>query len=154
MTNIILPCEHCGTKNRVPAKRLSQGPRCGKCNKGMRWGAPVAVDGATLEGLVREADVPLLVDFWAPWCAPCKMVAPVLEQVARARAGQVLVAKVNVDEEQQAGARHEVSGIPALVLFGGGQEQARVVGAQPKTVIDLAIDRHLARFIPGQARAT
>lgn len=143
MSTLILTCERCGQKNRVPAARLAQAPVCGKCRHGVTPQAPLDVDGSTLEGLVRESGLPVLVDFFAHWCGPCRTVAPVIAQLAKARAGQLLVLKVNVDEAPEAGARHQVSGIPALLLFSGGRECKRLVGAQPRAAIEAAIDRCL-----------
>ncbi len=103
--------------------------------------APIPVDEATLAGLVRESPLPLLVDFWAPWCGPCRVVAPVLEELALARGGSVLFLKVNVDENQRASAQHQISGIPALVLFDKGQERDRLVGAHPRRNIEALLSR-------------
>ena len=136
MTSLILPCGRCGQRNRVPAARLAESPRCGKCHEPMAPRAPVDVDEATLEGLIRESPLPVLADFWAPWCGPCRMVAPALSQIAAAQQGQVLVVKVNVDENQGAAARHDARSIPLLVLFQGGRELRRLVGAHPRAAIE------------------
>ncbi len=131
MTTVVLTCSTCGQSNRVPASRLNGAPKCGKCHAALVSAAPVDVDEATLAGLVHESSLPMLVDFWAPWCGPCRSVAPVLQQVAKKFAGQVLLVKVNTDENQSAGTRHRISGIPTLIAFQGGREQGRLVGAHP-----------------------
>jgi thioredoxin 2 len=136
MASIILTCPNCQAKNRVPAARLDQGPRCGSCQQALRPSEPVEVDDATLKGLIGEATVPILADFWAPWCGPCRMVAPVLHKLAERYGGQALFVKVNTDENQAAGARHEISGIPALLLFSKGREVQRLVGAHPAPAIE------------------
>lgn len=136
MTSLILSCDSCQGKNRVPAARLQDSPRCGRCQKELRPHAPIEVDGATLQGLIRESKLPLLVDFWAPWCGPCRVVAPVLQQVAQRFAGQALVVKVNTDQNPDAGALHKVSGIPTLLGVARGREVERLVGAHPAPAIE------------------
>lgn len=144
MSNIILRCPACDQQNRIPVARLSERPRCGKCHQSQLLSHPVAVDEATLAELIRESKLPVLADFWAPWCGPCRTVAPVLDELAKRRGGEVLFVKVNVDENQRASAQHKVSGIPALVLFDKGAERDRLVGAHPQRNIEALINRHAA----------
>jgi thioredoxin 2 len=148
MTSLILSCSACQAKNRVPIARLRQSPRCGQCHKELRPDAPLEIDGATLQGLIAESPLPVLVDFWAPWCGPCRAVAPVLQKVAQRYAGQALVVKVNTDENPDAGARHNVSGIPTLLGVAGGREVQRLVGAHPQPAIEQLLQRAAAAARP------
>ncbi len=117
-TGIIEVCSSCGASNRVPFARVHQTARCGRCHQAVREpGAPLAVSSAQLEALVRSAQVPVVVDFWAEWCGPCRVFAPQLDQVARRMAGQIIVAKLNVDENPDAAARYGARAIPLLVMF-------------------------------------
>jgi thioredoxin 2 len=124
----ILACPSCGAKNRVgPAPRGT--PRCGRCKTALPW--VVTADESSFAAEV-EASVPVLVDFWAPWCGPCRMVDPVLTEVAAERAGSLKVVKVNVDENPQLAGRFQAMSIPLLVILRDQREVDRVVGAVPK----------------------
>ncbi len=136
MASVIITCSQCQAKNRIPAARLQEQPRCGSCQTALIAAAPIEVDAATLEGLVAESSLPFLADFWAPWCGPCRMVAPVLKDVAGRYRGRALIVKVNTDENQSAGARYQITGIPTLILFSGGREVQRLVGAHPAPAIE------------------
>ena len=129
MASVIFPCPSCEKKNRIPAARLQARPRCGSCQSELVCGAPVAVDEQTLPGLIAESSLPLLVDFWAPWCGPCRMMAPAFEQAARQLEPSVRLVKVNTDEAQTLGAQLGIRSIPTLAFFAGGQEVARQAGA-------------------------
>ena len=147
MTSLVLTCVSCHAKNRVPAAKLRSGPRCGSCHAELRQHEPLEVDGATLAGLIRDSALPLLVDFWAPWCGPCRMVAPVLHQIAARHAGSALVLKVNTDENPSAGAEHRVSGIPTLIGCAGGREVQRLVGAHPAKTIEQLLSQTAAAAV-------
>ena len=128
----ILGCPSCGVKNRIgPVSRGT--PRCASCKTALPW--VVTADESSFEA-ESQASVPVLVDFWAPWCGPCRMVEPVLAQLASERAGALKVLKVNVDENPQLAARFQAMSIPLLVIIRDGQEVDRVVGAVPKAQLE------------------
>jgi thioredoxin 2 len=136
----IVTCSNCGKKNRVPA--VAEGvPRCGNCHEPLPWIAEV--DAGTFDAAV-EADMPVMVDFWAPWCAPCRMVTPAVEALARNRAGSLKVVKLNIDTAPDLAARYDVQGIPLLLLMQEGREVNRLVGAAPEPQIREWLDRQLA----------
>lgn len=124
-----LVCPRCQAVNRVPSARLGQGPNCGKCHASLLEPHPLALDQAGFLRQVEKSDLPLLVDFWAPWCGPCRMMAPAFEQAAAALHPRVRLAKVNTEEQQALAARFGIQSIPTMVLFSGGREAARVSGA-------------------------
>jgi thioredoxin 2 len=137
---MILSCPSCGADNRVPASRLRDRPRCGRCKTAIALDAPVAIGSAEeLAALVRESPVPVLVDFWAPWCGPCRVVAPELEKLAKKRSGEVLVVKVDTQALPALGAQHAVQSIPTFVRFDGGSETRRVSGAMPAAQLERAL---------------
>lgn len=134
-------CPACGTKNRVPVVTGGH-PRCASCKADLPW--LVDATGDELTRALDQSSLPVLVDLWAPWCGPCKAVAPVLEQLAADLAGRLRVVKVNVDHAPEVSARLGVQGIPTMVLFDGGTEIARQVGALPGPAIREWVDRELA----------
>ncbi len=137
----IAVCPTCATRNRTPV--ASEGhPRCAACHTDLPW--LVDVTAAEFETVVNRSTVPVLVDLWAPWCGPCRAVAPALEQLAAERAGTLRIVKVNVDEEPSISTRLGVQGIPTMVLSDRGAEAARQVGALPVSGIRTWIDTGLA----------
>lgn len=132
---MIRVCPRCGAKNRVPPARLHKRPKCGKCGEPLVFDAPVDVGEGEFDAIISEASIPVLVDFWAPWCGPCRAVAPELAKLAKEKAGQVLVVKVNTDQAPRVARRFEITGIPALLLFRNGQVADRVSGAMPAAAI-------------------
>jgi len=126
---LIVVCPHCHTANRIPADRLADGGTCGKCQGRLFAGVPLELDAASFDKHVGRSDIPLLVDFWAPWCGPCRGMAPAFAQAAKQLEPEFRLAKVNTEEEQQLAARFGIRSIPTLALFRGGREIARQAGA-------------------------
>ena len=133
-------CVHCGTRSRVGASARGT-PRCPSCKAPLPW--IVDADDRDFDAQV-DAPVPVLVDLWAPWCPPCRMVAPVLESLARKHARRLKLVKVNVDQAPATARRYEAMSIPTLVLLDGGREVERIVGALPEAQLETRIAPHLA----------
>lgn len=134
-------CGHCGRLNRVDLARAADGPKCGACGKAIALDRPMRLTDAEFDRVVADSPVPVLVDFYADWCGPCKMMAPTLDQVARERAGRALVAKVDTDANPMLARRFRIASIPTLIAFKGGAEVARELGALPRQRLDALIDR-------------
>ena len=128
-TTLHIVCPHCDGINRVPEDKLGAKGRCGKCHNHLFVGQPVALDQQRFERHLANSDIPLLVDFWAPWCGPCKTMAPAFEQAARGLEPRVRLVKVNTEEEQALSMQYGIRSIPTLALFRHGKEVARVAGA-------------------------
>ena len=137
----ITACPNCGTKNRI--RQTSAGvPRCSVCHTNLPWIVEATADSFDEE--IRSS-VPVLVDFWAPWCGPCRMISPLVEKMGRDHSGHLKVVKLNVDEAQPIAARYGVQGIPLLVLFEDGEEADRMVGAVPESQLRGWLEPHLER---------
>lgn len=139
-----VPCASCGRLNRVDLARAADRPRCGACGRPIPLDRPVRLTDAEFDRVVADSSVPVLVDFYADWCGPCKIMAPVLDQAARERTGSVLVAKVDTDANPGVSQRFGIRSIPTLVALRGGREVARELGAVPKPRLDALIDRAFA----------
>ena len=124
-------CAHCGATNRIPVDRLGDDPVCGRCSQPLLAGRPVELGDADFERVVAGSDLPVVVDFWAPWCGPCQQMAPQFAQAAGALKGRALLVKVNSDDSPQTAARFGIRSIPTLVRLDHGREVARVAGARP-----------------------
>jgi thioredoxin 2 len=129
-------CAFCASLNRVNLGRLSHGPKCSACKKPILLDRPVRVTDAGFERMVTGTSVPLLVDFYADWCGPCKIMAPVLDDIARERKGALIVGKLDTDRNQGTASRFAIRSIPTLILFSGAKEVAREIGAVPKGRIE------------------
>jgi thioredoxin 2 len=143
MKPVVVRCVFCGTANRVDLSRLSAGPKCGSCSRPIRLDRPVPVTDAEFDKVIAGSSVPVVVDFYADWCGPCKMMAPVLDDFARRHTGQALVLKLDTDANPAVPARFGIRGIPTLIVFERGQESRRQVG-----VVQAA---DLEKLVPGVA---
>jgi len=122
-------CPHCTAVNRIPSARLTERPRCGKCSEALFAGHPTELTDASFQTHISRNDVPVVVDFWAPWCGPCKMMAPAFEQAAADLEPGFRLAKLNTEDHQATAAQFQIRSIPTLALFKGGEEIARQPGA-------------------------
>jgi len=134
-------CQFCETWNRVDAARAPDRPKCGKCGKPILLDRPIALNDDTFARTIAESEVPVLVDFYADWCGPCKMMAPFIDEIARERQGSVLVAKLDTDRAQQTSMAFNIRGIPTSIVFRGGNEAARHTGAMQKRGLEELVDR-------------
>jgi thioredoxin 2 len=145
--SVLIRCPACGTTNRLDAQRAATGrrPICGRCKGPLPAdGRPVTVTDATFAAEVERSPLPVLVDAWAPWCAPCRSIAPVIEELAAELAGRVRFAKLNVDENPATASRFGVQSIPTLLVMQHGREVDRMIGALPKPEIARRLQRVLA----------
>ncbi len=143
----MIRCPACDAVNRVPHEKIEQGlqPVCGQCKKPLPVSdRPAVITDATFSAAVENSKIPVLLDMWAPWCGPCRMVAPVIEQLAGELSGRVQIAKMNVDDNPVTSSRFNVRSIPTLLIFQNGREVDRIVGVSPKPEILRRLQRVMA----------
>ncbi|MFO0750930.1 MAG: thioredoxin [Myxococcota bacterium] len=147
---MIVACAACGSKNRVPVQKLGDAPRCGRCHGALAVDTPVAAESAgEFDALLAGSPWPVVVDFWAAWCGPCRMVAPELERLAKKRAGTLLVAKVDTEALPDVAARYGIQSIPTFIVFRGGREAGRASSAMPADQLARARSGSDAGAAPG-----
>lgn len=139
-----LSCTTCGQMNRVPVAKLAEGPKCGACGDPLADGKVAELDARCHDKATRGDEVPLLVDYWAPWCGPCRMMAPEFAKAAQALKGRARLAKLNTEDHPDIAGRARIQGIPALVLYRGGRELARLAGARPAAEIVAFVQGHVS----------
>ena len=139
--HLTIRCQFCEAWNRVDASRAADRPKCGKCGKPMLLDRPLALNDETFARTIAESEVPVLVDFYADWCGPCKMMAPFIDEIAREKQGRVLVAKLDTDRSQRTAQGFNIRGIPTTIVFKSGKEAARQTGAVPKKGLEDLLNR-------------
>jgi thioredoxin 2 len=139
-----LCCTECGQMNRVPGAKLASGPKCGTCGAALVNGKVAELDAGAHDKATRGDEMPLLVDYWAPWCGPCKMMAPEFAKAATALKGRARLAKINTQEHPKPAERASIQGIPALILYHRGREVARLAGARPAADIVRFVEENLS----------
>ena len=141
-----VPCAFCATLNRVDLDRVEHRPRCGSCGRPMLLDRPLAISDTSFDAVITSAAVPVMVDCYADWCGPCKVMAPVLDDLARDRAGALLVVKLDTDRNPRTAERYGIRSIPTLIVFDGGREVGREVGVVPRARLDA--------LVPASSRAS
>ncbi len=128
---MLIVCSHCNSLNRVPPERVANDPQCGSCHRALLSGEPLELSDADFERFVSKNELPVIADFWAPWCGPCRQMGPQFEQAAKLLKGRALLVKVNSDDQPHTSARHRIRSIPTLLMFRGGHEAKRHSGVMP-----------------------
>ena len=146
MNSIVVACHNCGKKNRIPADKQHQKPKCGSCGAAIDLGSgavPVELDDSTLAPFIGQASLPVLVDFFSPTCGPCRMMSPIIDNLARKFLGRVIIAKLDTSRNQMAPANYRIRGVPTLIIFKNGQAVDQMTGAMQET----ALTQRLNRFV-------
>jgi thioredoxin 2 len=138
--HLTLRCQFCETWNRIDAARAADRPKCGKCGKPMLLDRPFPLNDESFTRTIEAAEVPVLVDFYADWCGPCKMMAPAVDELAASYQGRALVAKLDTDRAQRTASSFNIRGVPTTIVFKGGREVARQTGAVPKPMLQKMLD--------------
>jgi thioredoxin len=135
VNSIVIACKNCGTKNRIPADKQHLGPKCGNCKTAISLAGaavPVELDDSNFSGFISQVSMPLMVDFFSPTCGPCRMLAPVIEVMARKFYGRVIIAKLDTSLNQRAASQYRIRGVPTLIFFKNGQVVDQLTGALPE----------------------
>lgn len=145
MENLHIVCPQCRRTNRIPGDRISDVPKCGACKSPLLDGRPVEADRDTLAENVKHNDIPVVVDFWAPWCGPCRAMAPAFSQVAQDMATRARFVKVNTEAEPALANLYGIRGIPTLIVFRGGKEVGRTSGAMDAAQLEAWVERMMVQ---------
>jgi thioredoxin 2 len=132
---LTVQCQFCQTWNRIDATRAADRPKCGKCARPILLDRPLKLTDETFDRTIETAELPILVDFYADWCGPCRMMAPAVDELARTSAGHALVAKLDTDASQKVASRYQIRGIPTVIVFRNGREERRQSGVMPLTAL-------------------
>ncbi len=144
MNSIVFACRNCGTKNRIPADKQHLGPKCGKCREGINLAGaavPVELDDSGFAGFISQASKPVMVDFFSPTCGPCRMLAPVIDSMAKKFYGRVIIAKLDTSRYQMTAAQYSIKGVPTLLFFKQGKLVDQVTGALPEQELTGLLDK-------------
>ncbi len=141
---VLLPCPNCNSINRIPEERVRDRPKCGQCAAPLVDGKPVELNAGNFAKMTTKSDLPVVVDFWAPWCGPCKMMAPAFSEAAQTFAGRAVLAKLNTEDVPAIGGQYNIRSIPTLVVFRAGREVARQSGAMDAGNLKRFIEGHIA----------